>query len=409
MTTEKPQVSPAILAEAERQYAILSRGAVDIVPKDGLMQKLVYSLTHKKPLKVKFGMDPTAPDIHLGHTVVLQKLRQFQDLGHEVQLLIGDFTTLIGDPSGRNDTRPPLSPEAIKANAETYNKQAFKVMKPCAPHYNSTWLNKLDFADVIKLLAKVTVSQIMQREDFHNRYTGNLPIAMHELVYPIMQGYDSVALEADVELGGTDQTFNCLMGREMQKSHGQHQQVVITMPLLVGLDGAIKMSKSKNNYVGVTDEPNDMFGKLMSISDAMMPNYYELLLGEDSKKLAADIKSGKLHPMQAKKDLAQRITARFHSDADAQKAREFFETKFSKRDVPTDLREVKVADLNQPWPAFLADQKFAPSRSEARRLMEAKAVRLEGEAITDVNATLAGLKTPAVLEVGKKIIVKLVA
>jgi tyrosyl-tRNA synthetase len=197
------------------------------------------------------------------------------------------------------------------------------------------------------------------------------------------------------------------MGREMQKSHGQHQQVVITMPLLVGLDGAIKMSKSKNNYVGVTDAPNDMFGKLMSISDAMMPGYYELLLGEDGKKLEADIKSGKLHPMQAKKDLAQRITSRFHSDTDAQKAREFFETKFSKRDVPEDLREVKVTDLNQPWPAFLADQKFAPSRTEARRLMEAKAVRLEGEAITDVNATLAGLKTPAVLEVGKKIIVKL--
>jgi tyrosyl-tRNA synthetase len=409
MTTEKPQVSPQILAEAERQYAILSRGVVDIVPKEGLMQKLVYSLQHNKPLNVKFGMDPTAPDIHLGHTVVLQKLRQFQDLGHNVQLLFGDFTTLIGDPSGRNDTRPPLTPEQIQTNAATYNAQAFKVMKPCTPLYNSTWLNKLGFADVIKLLAKVTVSQIMQREDFHNRYTNNTPIAMHEMVYPIMQGYDSVAMDADIELGGTDQTFNCLMGRELQRNFGKPQQVVMTLPLLVGLDGVMKMSKSKNNYVGVTDSPNDMFGKVMSISDTMMPNYYELLLGEDSKKIEADIKSGKLHPMQAKKDLAQRITARFHSDAEAEKAREYFETKFSKRDVPTDLPEIKVSDLNQAWPAFLTDQKFAPSRSEARRLMEAKAVRLEGEVITDVNATLAGLKTPATLEVGKKIIVKLVA
>lgn len=229
MTTEKTQVSPAILAEAERQCAILSRGVVDIVPKEGLMQKLIYSLQHKKPLNVKFGMDPTAPDIHLGHTVVLQKLRQFQDLGHNVQLLFGDFTTLIGDPSGRNDTRPPLTPEQIQVNAATYNAQAFKVMKPCTPLYNSTWLNKLGFADVIKLLAKVTVSQIMQREDFHNRYTNNTPIAMHEMVYPIMQGYDSVAMDADIELGGTDQTFNCLMGRELQRNFGKPQQVVLSL------------------------------------------------------------------------------------------------------------------------------------------------------------------------------------
>lgn len=408
MTHTHTPISPHILAEAERQYAILSRGATEIVPEGGLLQKLIYSLKHKKPLKVKIGMDPTAPDIHIGHTVALQKLRQFQDLGHEVQLLIGDFTTLIGDPSGRNDTRPPLTIEAIKANAATYSIQAFKVMNPCTLYYNSTWLNKLGFADVIRLLGKVTLSQIMQREDFHNRYAGHIPIALHELVYPIMQGYDSVALEADIEIGGTDQTFNCLMGREIQKSHGQPQQVVITMPLLVGLDGIIKMSKSKNNYVGVMDAPHDMFGKIMSISDAMMPNYYELLLGENGKTLESDIKSGARHPMQAKKDLAWRITARFHSEDAANKAREYFDTKFSRRDVPTDLPEIKVSDPNQPLPAFLTDHKFAATKSDARRLMEAKAVRVEGEAITDVNATLADIKTPATLEVGKKIIVRLV-
>jgi tyrosyl-tRNA synthetase len=394
-------ITPEIKKEALRQHDILSAGTIQIVPEGGLLKKLEKSLANKKPLKVKLGVDPTAPDIHLGHTVVLQKLKQFQELGHTAMLLIGDFTASIGDPSGRNKTRPPLSSEEIQHNAETYMKQAFKVLdkEKTSLLKNSTWCADLSFADIIKLLSSVTVSQILQREDFHNRYTENQPIAMHELLYPIMQGYDSVAMEADVELGGTDQTFNCLMGRELQKDAGQPLQIVVTLPLLEGTDGEKKMSKSLGNYIGLTDEPNDMFGKVMSIPDTLLLKYFALLT-DVCIECEGDIP---LHPMEAKKELAKELVTRFHSKKDALAAQEDFETRFSANAIPEELPEhtVTVENGGIGIAALMVEVGFTQSNGEGIRLVKQNAVKINGEPISDPKQLITPTE-PFVLQAGKR-------
>jgi tyrosyl-tRNA synthetase len=369
-------ISPAVETKAKRQLELLRRGVAQIIPEDALYKKLVKSLTTKTPLKVKLGADPTAPDLHLGHALALQKMRQFQDLGHIPQLLIGDFTASIGDPSGRNKTRPPLDRATIATNAKTYAEQAFKVLDRNQPFellYNSTWCDKLSMADLIRLLSNVTVAQILQREDFHNRYSANQPIAMHELLYPLMQGYDSVAMKADVELGGTDQTFNCLMGRELQIVAGQEPQVVMTMPLLVGLDGVDKMSKSKGNYIGLTDAPADMFGKVMSLSDDGMDGYLNLTLLRDLLGLPDTQES---HPMARKKALARAVVARFHGPEAGAAAQAHFETAFSKKGVPDDVPVKALSTLDQPVSKALVELGLAASNTKARDLVSSGAVKI---------------------------------
>jgi tyrosyl-tRNA synthetase len=388
----------SLVPEAERQYGVLSRGVVQIVPEEALAKKLLKSLASNTPLKVKLGADPTAPDLHLGHVVVLDKLRQFQDLGHHVQLLIGDFTAAIGDPSGRNKTRPPLSREQIEANAQTYAEQVFKVLDKDKTElmYNSTWCGKLTMTDIIRLLSQVTVAQLMTREDFNNRYTNNLPIAMHELLYPIMQGYDSVAMQSDVELGGTDQTFNCLMGRELQRQAGMAEQVVITLPLLVGLDGVEKMSKSKGNYIGINDAPAEMFGKVMSITDEVMDTHYlPLFLAGERIDLS--------HPMDRKKHLAAQIVTRFHGADAAAAARADFETRFSKNAIPDDLPEetLRVDGGSIGLPALMTRLGFTQSNSEGVRLIQQGGVKIDGAAVTDFKVQLSAPST-FVLQAGKR-------
>ncbi len=400
------KIDPTLLKEAKRQHAILTRGVEKVYPEatakgeDGLLHKLVTALTEKRPLKIKFGMDPTAPDIHLGHTVVLTLLRRFQDLGHVAMLLIGDYTCRIGDPSGRDKTRPPLTGEQIDANAKTYFKQAFKVLSKeknvLDLRYNGEWLKNLSFADTIKLCSQVTASQILARDSFATRLKNGVPISIHELLYPIMQGYDSVAMKCDIELGGTDQTFNCLMGRQLMHARGMEEQVVMTMPLLEGTDGVEKMSKSKNNYIGVEDAPNEMFGKIMSIPDEIMNRYFELLTDEEIKNLPN-------HPMDAKKLLAKIIITRFHNEAAAANALEDFTTKFSKRDIPKDLPEHKV-QLEKGEIGLLTlmvNIGFAPSNAEARRLVQQGAVKQDGEALKDVHTVFTQQKS-FVLQAGKR-------
>ena len=402
-----------LIAEARRQHGIISRGVDTIYPEagntkaenaDGLLLKLCESLKNGTPLKIKFGMDPTAPDIHLGHTVPLTILRRFQDLGHIAQLLIGSYTARIGDPSGRNKTRPPLSGEEIDANAKTYLAQAFKVLKndPKVLEVldNGQWLGKLTFAETISLAAQVTVAQITQREDFAKRLAENTPISLHELLYPLMQGYDSVAMQCDIELGGTDQTFNCLMGRQLMNSPlnagGKAPQAVITLPLLEGTDGIEKMSKSKKNYVGVTDAPADMFGKVMSIPDAIMPRWFNLLTDCAPNQRPA-------HPMEAKKLLGRILVTRFHDESAAHAAQADFETRFSKNEIPQD-----VAEVAKPLPAggvgllsLMVDLGFAESTSAARRLVQQGAVKKDGTPLPDAAHTFTAAET-FVLQAGKR-------
>ena len=363
----------------EEDLAVLRQGAAQIINEAELLDKLRLG----RPLRVKLGVDPTAPDIHLGHTVVFQKLRQFQDLGHTAILIIGDFTAMIGDPSGRSVTRPPLTHEAVMANAETYRRQALKVLDPDRTQivFNGHWFEMMTYEQVIRLNSRVTLQQIMQREDFKARFQGGTPVSLHELQYPLLQGWDSVQVQADVELGGTDQLFNILVARDLQKEEGMPPQVVMVMPILEGLDGVQKMSKSLGNYIGVTDSPTDMFGKTMSISDELMAKYYDLLLGE--------ILSPDVHPMEAKKTLAARLVARYHSEEDGRAAREDFENRFSKKntsqvDLPTLRLTTQELDIVS---AVLAayDQCFgmAKSRGEVRRLVEGGSVQLRGEKIVD--------------------------
>jgi tyrosyl-tRNA synthetase len=374
----------------DEQIAYISKGASEIIRLDELREKLKKSLESNTPLKIKAGFDPTAPDLHLGHTVLIRKLKHFQDMGHTVYFVIGDFTGMIGDPTGRSVTRPPLSREQIEANAETYKQQVFKILDPEKTKvvFNGEWLRPLGAEGMIKLAAKYTVSQMLEREDFHKRFQEEKPIAVHELLYPLAQGFDSVALQADVELGGTDQKFNLLVGRELQRSYEQPPQVVLTMPLLEGLDGVQKMSKSYGNYIGITEKPLDMYGKTMSISDELMWRYYELLTDLTTDKIEgmkARVAAGELHPMHAKKELASQIVTDFHSLEAARQAEVDWAKQFQRDEVPEDVEHVHLlyADVAKDGVVKLdklvAKCGMADSVSDALRKIKAKAVRIDNE------------------------------
>jgi tyrosyl-tRNA synthetase len=383
--------------------AVTQRGCEELIPEDAWVKKLARSEVTGQPLRIKLGLDPTAPDIHIGHTVVLNKMRQLQDLGHQVIFLIGDFTSLIGDPSGRNSTRPPLTPEQIKVNAETYYKQASLVLDPAKTEirYNSEWCNPLGAMGMIQLASKYTVARMMERNDFHDRFHANTPISVHEFLYPLMQGYDSVALKSDLELGGTDQKFNLLMGRHLQAEYGQEAQCILTMPLLEGLDGVEKMSKSKNNYIGISEEPNTMFAKVLSISDVLMWRWYTLLSFQsmaDIEALKKEIEGGR-NPKDAKVALAKEITARFHGAAAAEVAEQDFINR-SKGGVPDEIPEVSLSGAPMGIGALLKAAGLAPSSSEANRLIEGGGVRVDSGVVSDK-----GLKLDAgtfVVQVGKR-------
>jgi tyrosyl-tRNA synthetase len=374
----------------------LSARCVDLISRGELAAKL----REARPLRIKYGADPSAPDLHLGHVVGLNKLREFQDAGHTVVFIIGDFTAMIGDPSGRSQTRKPLSREQVRANAETYRRQVFTVLDPARTEmrFNSEWLAPMGFESVVRLAAHVTVAQMLAREDFANRHADNAPISLVEFLYPLIQAYDSVVVEADLELGGTDQLFNLLLGRELQKQHGQTPQVVMTLPLLEGLDGTQKMSKSLNNYVGITDPPQEMFGKIMSISDDLMWRYYELVLCADAAELEA---ARALHPRAAKDRLAQSIVARFHgADAAAAASAEFARV-FSQSQLPRDIPSVAISETELPLHALLVRCGLASSNGEAKRLIEQGAVRIDEERITDLRARIP-IRAGMVVRAGKR-------
>ncbi len=410
------QLSKEQQTEVERQLAVIRRGVVEIVPEDELKQKVANAVATGQPLKVKLGLDPSAPDIHIGHTVVLHKLRQFQELGHQVQLLIGDFTGRIGDPTGKSETRKQLTEEDVKRNAETYQKQIYKILDPekTKLYYNSEWLAPLNFADVVSLAAKVTVARMLERDDFTKRYTTGQPISIHEFFYPLMQGYDSVALESDVELGGTDQKFNLLMGRTLQKEYGKAAQVAIMTPLIEGLDGVNKMSKSLGNYIGIDEEPNQIYGKSMSIPDELMFKYYELatdLSNEQLAALKADLDNGTVHPRDAKMQLAATFVRMYHGDDAANAAENHFITVFQQRALPEDIEEVTVpaAELNNGQiriVKLLTVLGLQATSSEARRSVQQGAVRINEDKITDFNADITP-KDGDVLQVGKRKFVKI--
>ncbi|HWJ40606.1 MAG TPA: tyrosine--tRNA ligase [Candidatus Limnocylindrales bacterium] len=383
--------------QANEQAAALARGTVEIISPAELAAKLALG----RPLRIKLGLDPTAHDLHLGHSVVLKKLRDFQDAGHTVIFLVGDFTAMIGDPTGRNETRKPLSRDQIELNAETYRTQAFKILdrESTEVRFNSEWMNELGVAKLIEIAAKVSVARLLERDDFEKRLAAEEPLFLHELLYPVIQGYDSVALEADLEIGGTDQKFNMLVGRELQRHYGQPPQAVMTMPLLEGLDGVRKMSKSLGNYVALTDKPEDMYGKLMSVPDKLMVRYYELLTKATPEEIAA-VKSGGMHPMEAKKRLARAIVAEYHDASAATHAEEYFESKHQRREVPASAQVYRIAE--DLWICELMKQlQFTPSTSEARRLVSQGAVRVDGRTITDVNFRFVPGEHK-VLEVGKR-------
>jgi tyrosyl-tRNA synthetase len=397
-------VPMANFAPVDEQITYLKKGAAEIIRESDLRAKLDKSLKTGKPLRVKLGMDPTAPDLHLGHTVVLRKLKHFQDLGHTAIFLIGDFTGMIGDPTGRSATRPPLSREQIEQNAETYKAQVFKILDPqkTVVDFNRRWMGAMTSDDLIKLTAKYTVSQLLEREDFHKRFHDEKPISVHELLYPLVQGYDSVALEADVELGGTDQKFNLLVGRELQRSYGQESQVVLTTPILEGLDGVQKMSKSLGNAIGIHEAPLEMYGKIMSISDEMMWRYYELLTDVQVAEISK-LKQ-EAHPMQAKKDLARRIVADFHSAEAATKAAEDWAKQFQKDQVPEDVEEtaIEAPENRLRIDKLLARIQLAESVSEAGRMVKQGAVRVDGSTVSDPTKVL-DISTRPVLQVGRRI------
>ena len=398
------KLSAAALSDAVRHaLAVTRRGCEELIPEADWVRKLQKSEATGQPLRIKLGLDPTAPDIHIGHTVVLNKMRQLQDLGHQVIFLIGDFTSLIGDPSGRNSTRPPLTPEQIKANAETYYQQASLVLDPAKTEirYNSEWSLPLGSMGMIQLAAKYTVARMMERNDFHDRFKAGSPISVHEFLYPLMQGYDSVALQSDLELGGTDQKFNLLMGRHLQQEYGREPQCILTMPLLEGLDGVDKMSKSKNNYIGITEPANTMFAKVLSISDELMWRWYTLLSFKSLEEIAAlkaAVAQG-ANPKDAKVALAKEITARFHSAAAADAAEQDFIHR-SKGGVPDEIPEVSLSGAPLGIAALLKSAGLATSTSEANRLIDGGGVRVDGAVVSDK-----GLKLSAgtcVVQVGKR-------
>ncbi len=389
----------------DQQIARLTQGAVDVVRLDDLRARLALG----RPLVVKVGFDPTAPDLHLGHTVLIRKMKHFQDLGHTVTFVVGDFTAMIGDPTGRSKTRPPLTEAEILSNANTYKTQVFKVLDPdkTVVEFNSRWLSPLGAEGLIKLAARYNVAQMLERREFRQRFEAGQPIAVHEFLYPLAQAYDSVALRADVELGGTDQLFNLNVGRDIMPSYGLAPQIVMTTPLLEGLDGVEKMSKSLGNYVGVTDSPNDMFGKLMSVSDDLMWRYYLLLTDltrDEIDALKAQVASGGLHPKQAKVDLARRIVSQFHDADAAGKAVAEFDRVHARGELPEDLREVVVAfdtEPSRPLPRILVEAGLATSAADAGRKIQQGGVRLAGERVTDPKRRLEASDLPVVLQAGR--------
>ena len=404
----------------DEQLAYLSKGAAELIADTELERRLAASRRSGVPLRVKAGFDPTAPDLHLGHTVLLRKLKHFQDLGHEIIFLIGDFTGLIGDPTGRSETRPALSPDQIQANAATYKAQVFKLLDPKKTRieFNSAWLGSLPAAEMVRLCAKTTVARMLERDDFHKRFQANQPISIHEFLYPLAQAYDSVALQADVELGGTDQKFNLLLGREVQREYGQTPQIVLTMPLLEGLDGVRKMSKSFGNYVGITEDAATMFAKLMSISDALMWRYYLLLTdrsGADIAALEAEVAAGRLHPMLAKKRLAEQITADFHPPAEAAAAWREFENVVQRGEQPEHIEAIALSPTDRHdlraagapgrlrLDKLLARHHLAPSVSEAARLIKAGSVSLDGVVSRELTLddSLPGSADGVTIKVGK--------
>jgi tyrosyl-tRNA synthetase len=397
-------------SDLERSIDLIRRGSVEIINE----QELEDKLSRKKVLRVKAGFDPTAPDLHLGHTVLIQKLKHFQDLGHRVIFLIGDFTGMIGDPSGKSETRKKLTREQVIQNAETYKRQIFKILDPEKTElaFNSAWMDKFKAADFIELCSKYTVARMMERDDFEKRYKDNQPIAIHEFLYPLVQGYDSVVLEADVELGGTDQKFNLLMGRVLQREYGQAPQVILTMPILEGTDGVQKMSKSLGNYIGIEDPPGDMFGKIMSISDQLMWRYYELLSDRDMGeilRLRTDVEKGLLHPKICKEELAQEITSRFYGSEAGRSERESFNLVFARHNLPSDIQEINIpAGEKKRLADILLESGLCASRGEAKRLCRQNAVGIhDGEKLTDPEHVFA--RGEHVLKIGKKRFLKVSA
>jgi len=393
--------------DLKKAMELIHRGTVEVLDEDELEGKLKRAVKTGIPLRIKAGFDPTAPDLHLGHTVLIQKMKHFQDLGHRVMFLIGDFTGLIGDPSGKSETRPPLTPQQVQENAGTYKEQIFKILDPEKTEvvFNNVWMQEIKSIDMIRLCAKHTVARMLERDDFKKRFQAQKPIGIHEFIYPLIQGYDSVAIKADIELGGTDQTFNLLVGRHIQKEYGQEPQVVITMPLLEGLDGVQKMSKSLGNYIGITEPPQDMFGKLMSVSDDLMFRYFELLssLGLDEiKGLKDGIADGRLHPKDVKTQLARELVERFHSDQAAGAAKAGFEAQFSRGEVPDDIPEFNLSSDEKTiyLPRVLKEAGLVASTSDARRLIKQGAVSIDG---TKVLSEEIKVRAPqAVLKVGKR-------
>ncbi len=397
------------MKSAEEQLEILKRSTVEIIREEELLEKLRKG----RPLRVKCGYDPTAPDLHLGHTVSMQFLRRFQQLGHQVIFLIGDFTGMIGDPSGRNETRPPLTREQVLKNAETYKSQIFKILnaEQTEVRFNSEWMDPMSVPDFIRLSTTYSVARMLERDDFHNRYTSGISISVHEFLYPLIQGYDSVALEADVEIGGTDQKFNLLVGRDIQKQYGQKSQVVITLPLLVGINGVQKMSKTYDNYIGIDEPPYDIYGKIMSVSDDLMWDYY-ILLSEltppEVDGMKEEVKAGRAHPMEIKEKLAFEIVERYHGPDEAKAAAKHFEEQFKKRGVPEDVEEhyldisAKVRVEKQPKKVVqvMVEAGMASSNSDARRKIKGGGVKIDGTAVNDIDATIP--EADFVLKVGKK-------
>jgi tyrosyl-tRNA synthetase len=403
------------MISVEEQLAIIRRGAVEVLVETELAEKLRAAQKTGIPLRIKAGFDPTAPDLHLGHTVLIQKLKHFQDLGHQVLFLIGDFTGMIGDPTGKNETRKPMTREQLLQNAETYREQVFKILDPVKTTvvFNSEWFGSMSAADLIGLAARHTVARMLERDDFHKRFVGQQPIAIHEFLYPLVQGYDSVALHADVELGGTDQKFNLLVGRELQKQMGQRPQDIVTMPLLEGLDGVNKMSKSLGNYIGITEPPKEIYGKLMSISDTLMLRYYELLSNIDLAGLqqvrgGVENQQGGAHPMASKKALAREMVARFHGAAASLRAEEEFVQQFKQKEIPDDIPVYHLASTEPVWICtLLSASGTLASNGEGRRLIQQGAVKLNGEKVSSADLEIAPIGE-VVIQAGKRKFVKIV-
>lgn len=408
----KEKLSSKQLNEVQRQLKLYKQGVQEIIPTEELEEKLAKSILLNKPLKIKLGLDPSAPDVHLGHTVVLKKLKQFQDNGHTIQLLIGDFTGKIGDPTGKSIARKPLTDEEVKHNAQTYFEQFGKVldMEKVELHYNSTWLSQLKFDDVIQLAGKITIARLMERDDFEERIAYGKPISLHEFFYPVMQGYDSVVLECDIELGGTDQHFNVLMGRHFQEKFGKPKQIALLMPLLEGLDGVEKMSKSKNNYIGINEPANEMYGKAMSIPDELMKKYFTLittLTPEEITEIEEGLDKKTLHPRDVKMQLAKRIVQMYHDEEAAEKAEQQFITIFQKGALPEDLPTMTWSGPTSiTLVQLLVDTGLLSSKSEAKRMIVGGAIRIEGEKITADMETIA-IKHNMIVSVGKRKFMKL--